>query len=175
MNDGNTGKLVFLKDRGKRSVLRFARRRTDAARRTITERNRPTDKETLWLSRAFFGVAAYVALTWLAIGTGLAELGTSTEARDWMWSLLLADIAITVLAVLGGYELASASSAAGFYVRFAAGALLTFGLMRIGHAARESFARDLVPIERLEVCAIVACLWVGMWTISYSLRLRAEH
>jgi hypothetical protein len=172
MNDGNTGKLVFFRDHAKRPAPRAPRRRTETPRKSSGEGRVPTATETQWLSRALYAVAAYEVLSWLAIATGVLSLDAQVDLRQWTVSLVLADLAVAAFAVLGALELSRDDPKDLLFPRIAAGALISVCCARIGRAAAASFLRDLAPSERLEIVAVVACLMIGIWVISHSLRLR---
>lgn len=174
MNDGNSGKLLFLRDRAKRPSPRVSRRRSDSPKRPSGEGRRPASEVT-WLSRALYAVAACHVLYWIAIAGGVLSLEGDGELRSWTVSLVVADLVVAVLAVLGATELARGEAAGTVFSRVAAGALIGVASVRLGHAAAASFVRDLFPSERLEVVAIVACLVVGTWILSHALRLRTDR
>jgi hypothetical protein len=176
MNDGNSGKLLFLRDRGKRPVTRSARRRSDSSKRPTGEGRTPAALEAVWLSRALWIVAAYYVLYWLAVALGVLSVAGDGGAQSWTVSLVVADVVVAILSVLGATELARTGEDSSLvFSHAAAGALLLVASVRLGHAAAASFDRDLVPSERLEIVAVVGCLVVGVWILSHSLRLRAAR
>ena len=169
MNDGNTGKLVPFRERAKRPAPRS--RRNEAPRRSLDGRS-PTASERMWLARALWGVAIYEVVYWIAIGTGVLSLDGHVDLRQWTVSLVLADLAVASFAVLAALELARGEDPNLVFPRLAAGGLIVISCARIGRASAASFLRDLAPSERLEIVAVVACLLVGIWVVSHSLRLR---
>src|ERR1041384_6936362 len=104
MNDSNSGKLYFLKDRGRRPAPRLPRKRPDSA--ATAERHRPSPQETLWLARALFVQAVYLILYWGASGMELSSTDADSPARLWTLSSLLPDVFVAVVASLGSYDLA---------------------------------------------------------------------
>jgi hypothetical protein len=175
MNDGNTGKLVPFRDRAKRPQPRAARRRNEPQRRTAGEGRPPTASERVWLARGLSAVAIYVVIYWIAIATGVLALDAHADLRGWTVSLVLADLAVAALAVLGVLELGRTEESTILFPYLASGGVIAISCARIGRAAAASFARDLAPSERLEIVAVVGCLMIGIWVVSYALRSRLAH
>lgn len=175
MNDGNQGKLLFLRERSKRPPPRPTRRRSEIVKRPSGEGRLPTAIETQWLARALYAVALVHVLYWMGIAVGVLTFEAEGEVRTGSASLVLADLVVAMFAVLGAVELGRPSAEIPVFTRIAAGSLIAVACVRIGASAEASFFRDLAPHERLEIVAVVACLIVGVWIVSHSLRLRVER
>jgi len=175
MNDGNQGKLLFLRERSKRPPPRPTRRRSEIVKRPSGEGRLPTATESQWLARALYAVAAMHVLYWMGIAIGVLTFDAEGEVRTGAASLVLADLVVAVFAVLGATELGRQTPEVPVFTRVAAGALIAVACVRLGAAAEASFLRDLAPRERLEIVAVVACLVIGVWIVSHSLRLRVER
>src|ERR1700746_1691302 len=104
MNEGNTGKIYFLSERGRRSTARILRKRSEPPG-SSAERRKPSLQETTWLARALFIEGLYFALLWLAEGTDLFSYEPDAGLRQWLYSFFLAEIFLAVMAVFGAYEL----------------------------------------------------------------------
>src|SRR4029077_1092500 len=104
MNEGNTGKIYFLSERGRRSAARMLRKRSEPPG-SSAERRKPSPQETTWLARALFIEGLYFALLWLAEGTDLFSFEPDSGLRQWLYSFFPAEIFVAVLAFIGAYEL----------------------------------------------------------------------
>jgi hypothetical protein len=174
MSDSNSGKLYFLKDRGKRNLPRPARKRPEAA--PPGERRRaPSPQETLWLARVLFFQAAYFGLYWIGVATEVLTIEGETEFRVFLYSFLPADVFIAAMAGIGSYDLVRSPGKRDLFVLLAAGGLIFLALDRLTYGIVSSFQHDLKPGERLEITAMGICLCVGIWAVSHSLRMRAER
>ncbi len=175
MNEGNTGKIYFLSGRGRRSTARMQlRKKSEPAGSSSGERRKPSPQETVWLARALFIEGMYFALLWLAEGTDLFSFQPETGLRQWLYSFFPAEIFVAVIAVVGAYELQRHAGKRDAFALVAAGGLVFLALERLTLLISGGFRHDLAPGERLEITAMGICMGVGIWTISHSLRLRAE-
>jgi hypothetical protein len=175
MNEGNTGKVYFLSGRGRRSMVRAVRKRSEPTGGTPNERRKPSPQETTWLARALFIEGLYFGLLWLAEGTDLFSFEPDSELRQWLYSFLPAEIFVSVLAFVGAYELQRHAGQRDAYSLVAAGGLILIALERLTLLISGGLRHDLSPGERLEITAMGICMGVGVWSISHSLRSRAER
>jgi hypothetical protein len=176
MNEGNTGKIYFLSGRGRRSTPRVQlRKKSEPAGSSSAERRKPSPQETVWLARALFIEGIYFALLWLAEGTDLFSFQPDTSLRQWLYSFFPAEIFVAVIAVVGAYELQRHAGKRDAFALVAAGGLVFLALERLTLLISGGFRHDLAPGERLEITAMGICMGVGIWTISHSLRFRAER
>jgi hypothetical protein len=175
MNEGNTGKVYFLSGRGRRSMVRTVRKRSEPPGGTAQERRKPSSQETTWLARALFIEGLYFGLLWLAEGTDLFSLEPDSGLRQWVYSFLPAEIFVAILAFVGAYELQRHAGKRDAYSLVAAGGLILIALERLTLLISGGLRHDLSPGERLEITAMGICIGVGVWSISHSLRSRAEH
>lgn len=174
MNEGNTGKIYFLSERGRRSTARMLRKRSEPPG-SSAERRKPSPQETVWLARALFIEGLYFALLWLAEGTDLFAFEPDSGLRQWLYSFFPAEIFVAVLAVFGAYELQRQAGKRDAFALVAAGGLIFLALERLTLLISGGLRHDLSPGERLEITAMGICMGVGIWAISHSLRLRAER
>jgi hypothetical protein len=174
MNEGNTGKIYFLSERGRRSAARILRKRSEPPG-SSAERRKPSPQETTWLARALFIEGLYFALLWLAEGTDLFSFEPDSGLRQWLYSFFPAEIFVAVIAVLGAYELQRQAGKRDSFALVAAGGLIFLALERLTLLISGGLRHDLSPGERLEITAMGICMGVGIWAISHSLRLRAER
>jgi hypothetical protein len=175
MNEGNTGKIYFLSDRGRRSTSRLARKRTEPTSASTAERRKPSTQETMWLARALFIEGLYFALLWLAEGTDLFSFEPDAGLRQWLYSFFPAEIFLAVVAVIGAYELQRHAGKRDAFALVAAGGLVLIALERLTLLIGGGFRHELTPGERLEITAMGICIGVGVWTVSHSIRFRAER
>lgn len=174
MND--SGKLYFLKDRGRRLAARSARRRFEGPTASGSDRRKPSPQETLWLGRVLVVQAAYLGLYWLGIVSGLVSVEEQGELRLLVYSFLPADLFLGVVAAIGGYDLLQRPAKRDLFVVLAAGGLIFLALEQLTYGITASFRHQpLSPGERLEVTAMGISLCVGIWAVSHSLRMRAER
>jgi len=175
MNEGNTGKIYFLSERGRRSAARAARKRAEPAAGSVGERRKPSVQETVWLARALFIEGLYFVLLWLAEGTDLFSFEPDTSLRQWLYSFFPAEIFVAVIAFVGAYELQRHAGKRDTFALVAAGGLVILALERLTLLVAGAFRHNLTPGERLEITAMGVCMGVGVWVISHSLRSRAER
>ena len=175
MNDRDTGKLYYLRDRGRRSSATAQKKRPDSSKKSSEDGRRPSVQETIWLGRALFGVAMYLAAYWMAVVSGALSLEPNGEVAKWVYSLFLADLFVVVAATIGGYELTRGGERRDLFAIIAGGALISLSLSRFAHTFTSTLERNLAPGERLEVSAVAACLCVGVWVVSHALRSHAER
>ena len=175
MNEGNTGKVYFLSGRGRRSAARMIRKKSEPAGSSSGERRKPSPQETTWLSRALFIEGLYFVLLWLAEGTDLFSFQPDTSLRQWLYSFFPAEIFVAVIAFVGAYELQRHAGKHDTFSLVAAGGLVFLALERLTLLISGGFRHDLSPGERLEITAMGICMGVGIWTLSHSLRFRAER
>jgi len=175
MNEGNTGKIYFLSDRGRRSTSRLARKRPEPPTTSTGERRKPSTQETIWLARALFIEGLYFALLWLAEGTDLFSYEPDAGLRQWLYSFFPAEIFLAVIAVIGAYELQRYVGKRDAFALVAAGGLVLIALERLTLLIGGGLRHELAPGERLEITAMMICIGVGVWTVSHSLRFRAER
>jgi hypothetical protein len=175
MKDSNTGKIYFFNERGRRSSGRLARKRPEPQNATTGEKRKPSSQETSWLARALFIEGLYFALLWLAEGTDLFSYEPDAGLRQWLYSFFLAEIFLAVMAVFGAYELQRHAGKRDVFALAAAGGLVIIALERLTLLVGGAFRHDLTPGERLEITAMGICIGVGIWTVSHSLRFRAER
>jgi hypothetical protein len=175
MNESNTGKIYFLSERGRRATGRLARKRPEPTNTTVGERRKPSTQETTWLARALFIEGLYFALLWLAEGTDLFSYEPDAGLRQWLYSFFPAEIFLAVMAVFGAYELQRHAGKRDAFALVAAGGLVLIALERLTLLIGGGFRHDLTPGERLEITAMGICIGVGVWTVSHSLRFRAER
>jgi hypothetical protein len=175
MSDRNSGKLYYLRDRGRRAAV-VPKKRQEPSRKVLEDGRKPSLQETVWLGRGLLGVAAYLTAYWLAVATGVLSLEIGGDVPKWVWSLFVADVFVGAAAVVGGYELSRGRDKRDLFAVLAAGALICLSLARIAHTFTATLERNLSPGERLEVSAVAACLCIGVWVVSHALRSRsAEH
>lgn len=175
MNDGNTGKLYFLRDRGRRLMPRPTRRRTEGTRAPAGEGRRPSRQETQWLARVLFVESASFVLYWLAVATDLVVIRGSEALGAWLYSFLPAELFVAVAAAIGGFDLFYREGKRDIFVVLAAGGVIFLSLERLAYRIPAGLHRALAPSERLEITAMGICLCVGVWAVSHSLRLRADR
>lgn len=173
MSSRNTGKLYFLRDRGRRALVGAARKRIEAVKKPSDARS-PTSQETVWLARSLYAVGAYLTLHWIAVLSGVLLLAGEAELGSWNRSVA-ADLLVAALAIAGGIQISRAVEGRDLFSLAAAGGIACLAVTRIESAFRASLARDLAPGERLEICVVAACLLIGIWTVSHSLRMRADR
>jgi hypothetical protein len=171
MADGS-GKLYFLRDRGRRPASRLQRKRTDGLGATGAERTRTSSPEALWLSRILIGEAGYLILYWLGVVGGVVDAAEGNDSRMWLYSFLPADLFVASASGLAGFDLLRSSVRRDFFLLIAAGGLIFLSLERLTYGIASSFLRDLTPGERLQVTLMGVSLYVGMWAASYALRTR---
>jgi hypothetical protein len=175
MGEGNTGKIYFLSERGRRSMFRAARKRSEPAPSSSGERRKPSIQETTWLARALFIEGLYFALLWLAEGTDLFAFEPQDGLRQWLSSFFPAEIFVAVVAIVGGYQLQRHAGKRDTLALVAAGGLILLALERLTLLVSGGFRHDLSPGERLEITAMGICMAVGVWSVSHSLRSHAER
>ena len=175
MNESNTGKVYFLSDRGRRSTSRALRKKPEPASTAPSERRKPSSQETTWLARALFFEGLYFALLWLAEGTAFFSSPSDPGMRQWLYSFFPAEVFLAIIAVLGAYELQRYAGKRDAFALVAAGGLLLIALERLTLLISSALRHDLSPGERLEITAMGICIGVGVWTVSHSLRFRAER
>jgi len=175
MGERNTGKIYFLRERGRRSDPRVIRKRTEPAPSSTAERRKPSVQETTWLSRALFIEALYFTLIWLAEGADFLAFEPDNGLHPWMYSFFPAEIIVAVVAVLGARELQKHAGTRDTFALVAAGGLLFLALERLTLLISGGFRHPLTPGERLEITAMGVCMGVGVWIVSHSLRSRAER
>ncbi len=175
MNEGNTGKVYFLSGRGRRSMVRTVRKRSEPSGGVPSERRKPSPQETSWLARALFIEGLYFGLLWLAEGTDLFSFEADSGLRQWLYSFLPGEIFVAVLAFIGAHELQRHAGKRDAYSLVAAGGLILIALERLTLLISDGLRHDLSPGERLEITAMGICMGVGVWSISHSLRSRAER
>jgi len=175
MGEGNTGKIYFLSERGRRSAARLIRKRSEPAASPTADRRKPSAQETTWLSRALFIEGLYFTLIWLAEGTDFFAFGPDNNLDQWLYSFFPAEIFVAVVAIVGAYELQRHAGARDTFALVAAGGLVFLALERLALLVSGAFRHALTPGERLEITAMGICMGVGVWTVSHSLRLRAER
>jgi len=175
MSQGNTGKVYFLSERGRRSMPRAVRKRPESSPASPTERRKPSSEETTWLSRALFIEGLYFALLWIAAGTDLFWFEANAGMQHWIHSFFPAEIFIAVMAFVGAYELQRHAGKRDAFSLVAAGGLIFIALERMTLLITGGFHHDLTPSERLQVTAMGICLAIGIWAVSHSLRFRAER
>lgn len=174
MGQGNPGKIYFLKERGRRLSQRATRKKSEPPAPS-SERHKPSIQETTWLARALFIEGLYVALLWVAEGTELLSFGTESGSHQWSYSFFPAEIFIAVVAIVGAYEIQRHAGKRDAFALIAAGGFVFLALQRLTLLVSGSFRHDLTPWERLEITAMGVCIGVGVWTVSHSLRCRAER
>lgn len=175
MNEGNTGKVYFLSGRGRRSTARIIRKKSEPPGGLPSERRKPSPQETTWLSRALFIEGLYFALLWLAEGTDLFSFEPESGLRQWLYSFFPAEVFVAVIAVIGACELQRHAGKHDAFALVAAGGLIFLALERLTLLVSGGFRHDLSPGERLEITAMGICMGVGIWTVSHSIRFRAER
>ena len=176
MGEGNTGKIYFLSDRGRRSASRVARKRPEPPSTVSSERRKPSPQETTWLARALFIEGLYFALLWIAEGTDMFSFqAADASMRQWLYSFFPAEIFLAVVAVIGAYELQRHAGKHDAFALVAAGGLVLIALERLALLISGGMHHELTPGERLEITAMGVCIGVGVWTVSHSLRFRAER
>jgi hypothetical protein len=174
MADSNSGKLYFLKDRGRRHSLRQARKRPET--NAAGDRKRaPSPQETVWLSRVLALQAAYFSLYWVAVSTEVLGIEGDTALRTWLYSLLVPELFVIAMAGMGSYDLMRNPGKRDLFVLLAGGSLVFLSLARLTYGIASSFRHDLAPGERLEMVAMFSTLCVAIWAISHSQRMRMER
>lgn len=173
MGESNTGKVYFLSERGRRTAARLLRKRSESPS-LPSERRAPSPQESSWLSRALFIEGLYLVLMWVAEGTDLLAYERSGEMNQWMFSLFPAEIFVAVVAIFGAFQLQRPSERRDVFALLAAGGLMFLAVERLALLASASGNHALSPGERLQITAMGICLGLGVWTVSHSLRLRAE-
>jgi hypothetical protein len=151
------------------------RKRTEPAAPPSGERRKPSPQETTWLARALFIEGLYFALLWLAEGTDLFSFEPDNGLKQWLYSFFPAEIFVAVMAVVGAYELQRHAGKRDAFALVAAGGLVFLALERLTLLISGGLRHDLAPGERLEITAMGLCIGVGVWTVSHSLRFRAER
>jgi hypothetical protein len=174
MGGGNTGKIYFLSERGRRST-RPMRKRNEPASNAPAERHRPSVQETTWLSRALFIEGLCFTLVWLAEGTDFFGLEPDNGLHQWLYSAFPAEMFVAVVALVGAYELQRHAGKRDTFALLAAGGLVFLALERLALLVSAGFRHELAPGERLQITAMGICIGIGVWTISHSLRSRAER
>jgi hypothetical protein len=174
MKESNTGKLYFLRDRGRRPPVRPPRRRPDAGPAAQTTHG-PSAQETIWLARVLCLQGAYLILYWVAISADLISPEFHEAAGGWLYSALPADLFVAAAAGVGGYDLLSRPARRDSFVLLASGGLIFLSLQRLAFQVTAGMHRPLAPGERLAVTAMGVSLCVGIWALSHSLRQRAER
>jgi len=175
MSESNPGKVYFLSERGRRTAARLLRKRAESSGSSPSERRKPSSQETTWLARALFIEGLYFALLWLGEGTDLFALEPTNGLRQWLTSFFPAEILVAATAILGAYELQRHAGKRDVFALLAAGGLVFLAVERLTLLISGGIHHDLTPAERLEITAMGICLSVGIWTVSHSLRLRAER
>jgi hypothetical protein len=175
MREGNTGKVYFLSERGRRSAARWARKRAESPSQPPAERRPPSPQETTWLSRALFIEGLYLVLIWVAEGTDMLAFEHNGDIHQWMFSLFPAEILVASVAIFGAYQLQRASERRDVFALVSAGGLMFLSVERLALLVSAGMSHALSPVERLQITAMGICLGVGIWTVSHSLRLRAER
>ena len=175
MNEGNTGKIYFLSERGRRSTSRMLRKRPEPPSSAPSERRKPSPQETTWLARILFIEGLYFALLWLAEGTDLFAYEPDAGLKQWLYSFFPAEVFLAIVAVVGAYELQRYAGKRDAFALVAAGGLVLIALERLTLLISGGLRHDLSPGERLEITAMGICIGVGVWTVSHSLRSRAER
>lgn len=171
MRESNTGKVYFLSERGRRSAARLVRRRNEPPI-APAERRPPSPQETIWLSRALFVEGLYLVLMWVAEGTDLLAFEHTSDIHQWMFSLLPAEIFVAAAAIFGAYQLQRQRDV---FALVTAGGLMFLSVERLALLVSAGLNHALSPGERLQITAMGICMGVGIWTVSHSLRLRAER
>jgi hypothetical protein len=175
MSEGNPGKVYFLSERGRRTAARVLRKRPEPPSSSNGERRKPSSQETTWLARALFIEALYFVLLWLGEGTDLFALEPSNGLKQWLYSFFPAEILVAATAFIGAYELQRYAGKRDVFALLAAGGLVLLAVERLTLLISGGIRHDLTPAERLEITAMGICLSVGVWTVSHSLRSRAER
>ncbi len=117
----------------------------------------------------------YFALLWLVEGTDFFASAPESPLRQWVDSFFSAEIFVVAMALVGGYQLQRHAGKRDVFSLVAAGGLVPLALERLTLLVSGGFRHDLPPGERLEITAMGICLCVGVWTVSHSLRYRAER
>jgi hypothetical protein len=175
MAEGNTGKVYFLSERGRRLQSRAARRRPEPPTVSSTERRKPSIQETTWLARALFIEAMYLTFFWIAVGTDLFTVEPHPEVKQWLYSFFPSELFVAVIALIAGYDLMRQAGRHEVFTPLAAGGLIFLALERLTLLIYSGVLHELTPGERLEITAMGICLSVGVWAVSHSLRQRAER
>ena len=175
MNNENTGKLYFLRDRGRRLMARPTLKRTESPRTPPGERHRPSPQETVWLARVLFAEAAYLILYWVAIGTEVLGVEGLQTPGVWGYSFLPADFFVVVTAAIGGFDLAYRDGKRSVFVLLAAGGLSFLTLERLAFRISAAAQHPLTPGERFEITVMGISLCVAVWAVSHSMRLHPDH
>jgi hypothetical protein len=177
MKEGNPGKVYFLSGRGRRPAARVPLRdkKSEQPRGPSSEHHSPSPQETTWLARALFVEGMYFALLWLADGTDLFSFEPDAGLRQWLYSFFPVEILVSVIAIVGAYQLQRDAGRRDAFALVAAGGLLCLALERLTLLISGGLRQDLTPGQRLEITAMGICMGVGIWTISHSLRFRAER
>ncbi len=175
MNEGNTGKVYFLSERGRRSQMKTARRRSEPSPPSSGERRKPSVQETTWLARALFIEAMYLTMFWIAVGTDLFSIEPQPGVKQWLYSFFPSELFVAMVALVAGYDLLRPTGRHEVFAPLAAGGLIFLALERLTLLISSGVLHELTPGERLEVTAMGICLAVGIWAVSHSLRQRAER
>jgi hypothetical protein len=175
MGQGNTGKIYFLRERGRRAAARVIRKRSEPAVSSTAERRKPSAQETTWLARALFIEGLYFTLIWLAEGADLFAFEPDNGLHPWLYSFFPAEIFVAAVAIFGAHELQKHAGTRDTFALVAAGGLLFLALERLVLLVSGGFRHPLTPGDRLEITAMGICMGVGVWTVSHSLRSRAER
>jgi hypothetical protein len=105
----------------------------------------------------------------------LVSTESDAQVRLWTLSFLVPDLFVAVVSGLGSYDLAWRPGKREVFVLLAAGGLLFLSLERLTYGISAGFVQELRPGDRLEITAMGLALCVGIWAVSYSLRVRAER
>ena len=175
MHDGNTGKLYFLRDRGRRLMPRQTRKRPEGTRDPVGERRYPSPQEAQWLGSVLFAAATYLVLYWVAVATDVFGIENPETSGLWRYSFLPADLFVAVAAAIGGFDLVARGGKRDVFVLLAAGGAIFLALERLAYRISAGAHHILTPGERLEITAMGIFLCVGVWAISHSMRLRPDR
>lgn len=158
MTGQSSGKLVVLSESRRRHASAQARqtRRPGKARAGVV-----LDREVTWLVRSLVAAAGSVALSWTISDAG---------GIDGLVRMLAGVFAITA-SLLAARELRSAQ-AHPIFPPMAAGALVFFGIERVGSGVGLAMVGEVGLARRFEVLVVATCLVVGVWVISHSMRSR---
>jgi len=168
----SSGKLYYLRERGRRAAPKQPRRRVDGAGASDADRHGPPSREALWLSRILFIEAGYLVVYWLGVALGVVAVPEATESRLWLYSFVPGDLAVAAVTGVAAWELLDRRVRRDFFLVLSAGGLVFLSLSRLAYGIGASFAADLTPGQRLHVTVMGVCLYVGLWAASYALRAR---
>jgi hypothetical protein len=173
MRESNTGKVYFLNERGRRSAVRWIRKRAESPAAPPTEHHPPSAQETTWLSRALFIQGLYLVVMWVAEATNLLSVEQGGDLHAWTLSLFPPEILVAAAAMCGAYQLQRISDRRDVFALVTAGGLMFLSVERLVLLVSAAMNHILLPGERLQITAMGICLGVAVWTVSHSLRLRA--